>query len=112
MTKFEQVMEKCVKQMRSQKIAVNKALLEAICKGLGPSIYKRDALTVAAGQKSELDRIRKNYLIKKLGCKDGPALDRAIDKAIDKIGRSNRNKLRPVFYYLLVRSLKKQSFYV
>ena len=111
MGKFDDVMDKCVAQMKEQKIKVDRELLEAIGKSLGPSLYNRDASLVAAAQKSELETIKKNYLIKKLGCEDGPQLDKAIDKAIDKIGRSRRNKMRPVFYYLLVKNLKKESVY-
>lgn len=112
MSKLDNVLESCRKQMRAQKIAINNELLRAIAKSLGPSLYKRDARIVATSQKKELQTIRKNFLIKKLGCKDGPALDKALAKATQKIGPSNRNKLRPVFYYLLVRELKKQSVYV
>ena len=112
MSKLDTALDACRKQMRAQKIPINNDLLTAIAKSLGPSLYKRDARTVATGQKSELARIRKNLLIKKLGCEDNAKLDKVIDKAIEKIGRSNRNKLRPVFYYLLVRSLKKESVYI
>jgi len=111
MSKFDDVMDRCVKQMKEQKIPVDRPLLEKIGKSLGPSLYSRDASLVAAGQKSELETIKKNYLIKKLGCKDGPELDKALDRAVKKIGKSRRNKLRPVFYYLLVKDLKKEKKY-
>lgn len=109
MSKLDDAIEKCKVQMKKQKIACDEKLLTNIAKSLGPSLYNRDASTVAAGQKSELETIKKNFLIKKLGCKDSPALDKSIQKAIDKIGRSNRSKLRPVFYYLLVKDQKKES---
>lgn len=109
MSKLDDAVEKCKAQMKKQKIACDEKLLTNIAKSLGPSLYNRDASTVAAGQKSELETIKKNFLIKKLGCKDTPALDKSIQKAIDKIGRSNRAKLRPVFYYLLVKDQKKES---
>ena len=112
MSKFDTVMERCIKQMNEQKIAVDRPLLEAIAKSLGPSLYNRDASLVAAGQKSELETIKKNYLIKKLGCPDGPALDKSIAKAVTKIGKSRRNKMRPVFYYLLVKDLGKEKVYI
>lgn len=111
MSKFEDVMDKCVVQMKEQKIPVNRELLDAIGKSLGPSLYKRDSLMVATGDPAELEAIKKKFLIKKLGCEDGPKLDKAIDKATAKIGKSRRNKLRPVYYYLLVRDLKKEDVY-
>ena len=112
MSKFDDVVDKCVVQMKEQKIPVNRELLEAITKSLGPSIYKRDSILVAAGQKQELATIKKNFLIKKLGCADDAKLDKALAKAVNKIGKSRRNKMRPVFYYLLVKDLKKESVYV
>lgn len=112
MSQFDAVMERCEKQMKEQRIKVDRPLLEAIGKSLGPSLYKRDASLVAAGQKSELETIKKKFLVKKLGCDDSPKLDKALDKAVDKIGKSRRNKLRPVFYYILVKQLKKESVFV
>jgi hypothetical protein len=112
MGKLDDAVEAAKAQCKAQKIPVNEELLRAVCKSLGPSLYKADASKVAASQKSELETIKKSFLIKKLGLEDGPKLDKAIQKAIDKIGRSNRNKLRSVFYYILVRDLKQESQYV
>lgn len=112
MSKFEACIDSCKAQMKDQKIPCNEDLLRAIAKSLGPSLYKADSLKVAASQPSELATIKKKFLVGKLGCADDAKLDKAIDKAIDKIGRSNRNKLRPVFYYLLVKSLKKEDVYI
>jgi hypothetical protein len=111
MSKMEEVLDACRAQMKQLRIRTDDDLLKAIAKSMGPSLYRRDARTVATGQKSELETIKKNFLIKKLGCEDGPALDKAIDKVTERIGRSNRNKLRPVFYYLLVKQLRKTSVY-
>ena len=112
MGKFDDAVESAKAQCKAQKTPVNEELLRAVCKSLGPSLYKRDANTVAATQKHELETIKKNFLIKKLGLEDGPKLDKAIQKAIDKIGRSNRNKQRGVFYYILVRDLKQESKFI
>ena len=111
MSKFDTVMDRCVKQMKEQKIPVDRKLLEAIGKSLGPSLYSRDASLVAAAQKSELNTIKKNYLEKKLGCKDDAKNEKALAKAVTKIGKSRRNKMRPVFYYILVRELGKEKVY-
>lgn len=105
MSKFDDVVERCLKQMKEQQIDVDRELLESIAKSMGPSLYRRDAVLVATGQTSELTSIKKNYLVKKLGYKDGPILDEALTAAIEQIGPSRRNKLRPVFYYLLVQHL-------
>lgn len=86
-------------------------LLTKVTIGCGPSIYNADAETVAGSDQDELDRVRKNYLVKKLGLKDGPELSEAINSVIDKYGRSNRNKFRPVIYYMLCQHFGKESVY-
>ena len=111
MSKFDGVMDRCVKQMKEQKIAVDRPLLEAIGKSLGPSLYNRDASLVAAAQKSELATIKKSFLEGKLGSKDDAKNEKALAKAVTKIGKSRRNKMRPVFYYILVKELGKESVY-
>lgn len=86
-------------------------LLRKVCKGLGPVIYNNDAETVAATDQAELDRIRNNFLIKKLGLAASEALDAGIDAAVEKYGRSNRQKFRAVLYYLLVKHFSKEGVY-
>ncbi|TPN89034.1 DUF2853 family protein [Aquimarina algicola] len=79
--------------------------------GCGPSIYNADAATVSGSDKSELETVKKNFLIKKLGLSDGPELDEAIASVIEQYGKSNRNKYRAVVYYLLAKHFKKESVY-
>ncbi|MCG9792598.1 DUF2853 family protein [Flavobacterium algicola] len=86
-------------------------LLTKVTIGCGPSIYNKDASTVAGSQKSELDTVKNNFLIKKLGLSDGPELDAGIEAVIEKYGRSNANKHRAVVYYLLAVHFKKESVY-
>lgn len=86
-------------------------LLTKVTKGCGPTIYSNDASVVAASDKDELERIKKNFLIKKLGLKDGPNLMAGIEKAIDTYGKSERNKYRAVFYYLLTKHFSAEKAY-
>lgn len=86
-------------------------LLTKVTIGCGPSIYNRDASTVAAGQEQELETVKNNFLIKKLGLADGPALMDAINSVLDTYGRSERNKYRAVVYYMLVKHFNKESVY-
>jgi hypothetical protein len=87
------------------------ALLTKVTIGCGPSIYDADASTVAAGQDSELETVKNNFLVKKLGLKDGPQLMDAINAVIETYGRSERNKYRAVVYYMLVKHFGKEAFY-
>ena len=87
------------------------ALLTKVTIGCGPSIYNPDAATVSGTQQSELDTVKNNFLIKKLGLKDGADLDKGIDAVLEKYGKSNKNKYRAVVYYLLALHFKKESVY-
>lgn len=86
-------------------------LLTKVTIGCGPSIYNKDASSVACGQESELATVKNNYLIGKLGLSDGPELDNAIKEVCEKMGTSNRNKHRAMFYYLLCVKFGKQDIY-
>ncbi len=86
-------------------------LLTKVTVGCGPAIYGKDAATVSCSAESELETVKNNYLIKKLGLKDGPQLDAAIKKVCEKLGSSNRNKYRAMFYYLLCVEFGKASVY-
>ena len=79
--------------------------------GCGPAIYNADASTVAATQEGEIETVKNNFLIKKLGLADGPELDDAIDSVMDTYGRSERNKYRAVVYYMLTKHFGKESIY-
>jgi small subunit ribosomal protein S1 len=93
-------------------IELNADLFKAVTKGLGPSIYKEDAELVSSSNKDELETIKKNFLIKKLGLeKDDESLDASIAKVIDTLGTSNRKKYRALFYYLLVKETGSEAVY-
>ncbi len=86
-------------------------LLTKVTIGLGPSIYRADSTTVAGSEPSELETIKANYLMKKLGLAEGPELMGGIDTVIETYGRSNRNKHRAVVYYLLTRHFGREAAY-
>ncbi len=111
MSKFDEKLTLYKGQMDKLGIKYDSELFEKVTKGLGPSIYNADSESVSCSQKSELETVKNNFLIKKLGCKDGPELDKAISKVCEKMGSSNRNKYRAVFYYLLVKEMNKESVY-
>lgn len=87
------------------------ALLTKVTIGCGPSIYNNDSSTVATSQPAELETVKNSFLIKKLGLADGPELDAALEKVTEQYGKSERNKYRPVFYYLLVKHFGKEAVY-
>ena len=112
MGKRDELIEKYAEDLRSKcGMEPDMALLTKVTIGCGPAIYNDDASTVASSQPGELETVKDNFLIKKLGLSDGPELMDAINAVIDKYGRSNRSKYRPVVYYLLCQHFNKQSVY-
>ena len=111
MSKLQEKIELYTSEAEKLGLGLNAELLAAVTKGLGPSIYKEDAEKVSSSDKKELETVKKNFLIKKLGLEDSEKLDEAIEAAIEKIGKSNRNKYRAIFYTILVEELGAQSFY-
>lgn len=111
MSKRDDLIQKYAAQLKDAGVKVDQDLLTKVTIGLGPSIYNADASTVSGSDPAELDRVKKNYLMKKLGLPDGPELDSAIEKAINVLGKSNRNKYRASMYYLLCKDFGKESVY-
>lgn len=93
------------------KMAPDMALLTKVTIGCGPAIYNDDASTVAGTDPSELETIKKNFLMKKLGLADGANLMEAINAVIDTYGRSERSKYRAVVYYMLTKHFGKEAVY-
>lgn len=112
MSKFDEKMDIYVGEFKNTiKMKIDQDLLKKVTKGLGPSIYKDDASKVSCSDKKELDRVKANFLLKKLGLEDSPELDKAIKEVCSDFGSSNRKKYRPMFYYMLVKKLKQEAFY-
>lgn len=111
MSKLEEKIAAYTAEAKKLNLGLDEGLLAAVTKGLGPSIYKADAETIAASDKAEIERLKNNFLIKKLGLKDDAKLDTAIEKVIDLVGKSNKNKYRAIVYALLIKEFKKESLY-
>jgi hypothetical protein len=93
------------------KMTPDMALLTKVTIGCGPAIYNKDSATVAGSDQSELETVKNNFLIKKLGMADSPKLMDAINAVIDTYGRSERTKYRAVVYYMLAKHFGKESVY-
>jgi len=86
------------------------ALIAAVFKGLGPAVHNKDASSVSCTDKKELETVKKNFLIKKLGLSDGPELDAAIKEVCEKM-KDAHIKSRVAFYYFLTKKFNKESVY-
>ncbi len=111
MSKLQEKIVFYTEEAKRLELSINSDLLAKVTKGLGPSIYNDDAERVSGSDKKELETVKKNFLIKKLGLEDSPALDEAIAKVVEAMGTSNKNKYRAIFYALLVVAFNKESIY-
>lgn len=111
MSKFQECMDTYTAEFKKLGVSFDEELLTKVAKGCGPSIYNRDASTVSGSDSAELETVKKNFLIKKLGLSASDNLDEAIKEVIETFGSSNRNKYRAMFYYLLTKKYKKESVY-
>ncbi len=97
-------MEKYIAQLKSVGSPVNKTLLEKVYDMVGPANHKLDAMFVASSDPKELQRVYKNFVVKKLGYRDEKKAWKAIDFVVGKMA-GIRKKYRTVFYYLLAKKL-------
>ncbi|MGV8985700.1 MAG: DUF2853 family protein [Cypionkella sp.] len=112
MGKRDDLIAKYAEDLKTKcKMTPDMALLTKVTIGCGPAIYNADAATVAGSDASELETVKNNFLIKKLGLSDGPALDEAISAVIDTYGRSERSKYRAVVYYMLTKHFGKEAVF-
>lgn len=111
MSKLDEKVAKYTDVCKKKGIALDEDLLRAVTKGCGPSIYNDDAETIASSQPAELETVKNNFLIKKLGLSEGPKLDEGLNAVIEEFGKSDRNKYRAVLYYMLTKHFGKESVY-
>lgn len=98
-----------IKDIKKHYGEVDEDFVAIIVKNLGPSIYKKDAELVSCSDPKELDTVRKNFLMKKLGIDASRGvLDAAIADVCQEL-KSTRTKYRATFYYALAKKFKKES---
>ncbi len=106
MSKFQEAIDKYHKMM-TEKMGmknVDADLLRAATKACGPSIYNNDSNKVSSSDEKELDRVRQNFIKKKLEINDEEKAENAIKAVVEKF-QGSRTKYRAIFYYLLAQEL-------
>ncbi len=112
MSKRDELIAKYADDLTNKcKMKPDMALLTKVTIGCGPAIYNADSATVAGSDASELETVKKNFLMKKLGLADSPKLMEGINATIDTYGRADRNKFRAVIYYMLTKHFGKEAVY-
>tara|TARA_R110000850_G_scaffold8950_11_gene32959 strand:- start:897 stop:1232 length:336 start_codon:yes stop_codon:yes gene_type:complete len=107
MSKLDDLLENYQADLETVGEKVDLKFLRSVAMACGPVIYRKDASFVAVSGKGELEHIRQNFLVEKLGLKDSEKLDAGIGVVRKKY--SKKMKHRVVFYYLLTKHFKKSS---
>ncbi len=98
-----------IKDIKKHYGEVDESFVAIIVKNLGPAIYRRDAELVSCSDPKELDTVRRNFLVKKLGIDASKGvLDAAIQDVCTEL-KGVRTKYRATFYYSLAKKFKKES---
>ena len=105
MSKFEDQMKKAMTQLDDLGVSYNKSALENIGKSLGPALYNKDASLVSTTSNTEMETVKKNFAVNKLGVSDEEA-QKACDKVAEKMKGINQ-KQRVNFYYMIAQELGK-----
>jgi 3-dehydroquinate synthetase len=92
------------------KKAINEAAAAGMMKSYALVMGKADTRYVACSDPTELDRVRENFLKKKLGL-NTTDMDASI-KAICEHMKSDKTKSRLTFYYLLAEHYGKLDMFV
>jgi len=83
---------------------IDDAILSELVNNLKLVIDNRDALYVAGSDPSEMETVRKNYVVKKLDVADQEKGAAAVTAVANKMA-NNRMKNRAAFYYLVKKAL-------
>jgi len=98
-----------IKDIKKHYGEVDESFVAIVVKNLGPSIYRKDAELVSCSDPKELDTVRRNFLMKKLGIDASQGvLDAAIQDVCIEL-KGVRTKYRATFYYALAKKFKKES---
>ena len=69
-----ELIDKYKKELSKIKVKVDDVLLKAVVKSLGPAVYREDASMISAADADELERVKQNFMVRRLGLTDSPKL--------------------------------------
>lgn len=81
-------------------------VVNKIVKHLGIALRNRDSALVSCTDPKELDRVKTNWISKKLGVTDAAKAESAVEK-VCKAMAADSSKSRVTFYYLAAKELGK-----
>ncbi|MBB3233966.1 DUF2853 family protein [Phyllobacterium endophyticum] len=97
-------MSEYLKDVRHYDAAADEAIVAKIVKHLGIALRNRDSSLVSCTDPDELQRVRTNWVEKKLGLTDAAKADAAIESVCAAM-KADNTKSRVTFYYLTAKAL-------
>jgi len=84
-------------------LKVERKLMHKVLLSLGPTIYNRDASTVATSDPKEMAYVKKTFLKGKLGMRDEEEMEGVLLKVKEEMKEGGTpRKFRAVFYVLIL----------
>ncbi len=103
--KLQKFKDEAVSQLtKAGEVSIDDAVLGGLVNNLKLVIDNRDALYVAGTDPSEMETVRKNFVVKKLGI-DDQEKGKTACSAVAKQMADSRMKNRAAFYYLVKKAL-------
>ena len=111
MGKRDDIIEMYKEENKKLNLGLSDDLIVKVTMGLGPAIYNNDSNRVSSTDPEEVETVKNNYLIKKLGMTENDGMIDDIKETLNKLGSSNPNKYRALVYALLCDKYGKESIY-
>ena len=106
----EELFEKALEDVKKYDPNPDEELLRALVANYAIVFRNADSAYVACGQKDELERVKKNFLLNKLKV---DLTDEEMDRLLEEVCKAIQGrKLRSTFYYLLTKKLGRRDAFV
>ncbi len=106
----EELFEKALEDVKKYDPNPDEELLRALIANYAIVFRNADSAYVACGQKDELERVKKNFLLNKLKV---DLTDEEMDRLLEEVCKAIQGrKLRATFYYLLTKKLGRRDAFV
>lgn len=89
---------------------VDEVVVDKLVKHLGIALRNKDSSLVSCSDKTELDRVKKGFMTKKLGMTDDAKKDEVLADVCKKMAGAN-HKSRVTFYYLVAEHTGQLSIF-
>ncbi|MBJ2173027.1 DUF2853 family protein [Aureibaculum sp. A20] len=105
--KLAKLKEKAESQLKESGVSkIDTALVDDLVSRMRLIVSNKDAILVSGTDPKELETVRKNFVVKKLGVDDKEKGEAAVKKVAEKMS-GIKQKNRVAFYYMVQKELGK-----